>query len=477
MVNRGYMQSVLTLGIVGFGFSGLCTLFALVTKAKVPFRVYVFDVASAVGKGVAFATEDPKHLLNVRASQMGAMAENPNDFYEWLCDNEKFWRPIDPYFQSLQVLADSFLPRKLYGIYLEQVFLSICKMAKDKNIDLIFMGKKALDASCSPLGEIRLIVEGGGCVLLDKLIIATGVPTSKKFPFESSFLINNDRYISDIWSDKERFFSLSSSKEKGSIVIIGTGLTMIDAVTTLQSNQYQGKIIAISTKGLLPEYHLKEASFAISSDYTLNLPSKLLLLFKKLKKDVQSAISSKSDFRPYIDAIRPLEVGLWKQFTGKEKQLFLKYLFGVWNKYRHRMSFESFVLLKQLQERNILQILPGSIQSVDPYYDKLIVHYEERQSKKIVSIKASYVIKCCGPQYDITKQDSLFIHNLHSKGLVDFDQLDLGLALTQEGAIQGKAHNKIYALGSLLFGELFETTAVPEIRNQASAIAEKILQC
>lgn len=467
------MQDIFTIGIVGFGFSGLAALAAIVKQTKVALKVVFFESCAFLGKGIAFATADPKHLLNVRASQMGAIVENPNDFYEWLCDHEDLWRSQDPYFETLEIFPHSFLPRKLYGIYLQHFFCSIQAIAKNKNVELVHIDKKAIDACYNSSNKIDVIVDDNSDVLVDKLIIAIGVPTSKKFPFESSVLLNNSRYIPDIWKNDTYYLALCSSKEP-SVVVIGTGLTMIDAVTTLHSKGYRGKIVALSTKGQLPEYHLQKPSPSISFDYA-KLPRRLLALFKVVRRDIQFAISSRNDFRPYIDAIRPLEIQLWKQFSYKEKRAFFKYLFSSWNRLRHRMSYESFLLLKQLQDQKNLCILSGKIENVESCQDKLAIHYRPYGSDELKIIESDFVIKCSGPQYDITKRNSPFIHNLHSKGLIDFDELDLGLAMTPHGAIQGKASGRIYALGSLLFGELFETTAVPEIRAQAFAVAEKIL--
>jgi len=469
------MQNVLTIGIIGFGFSGLASLDAIVKNATHSLKVIYCDDSPYFGKGVAFATTDPKHLLNVRACQMGATSENVNDFYEWLCSHGSFWRSADPSFQDLEIFPESFLPRKLYGIYLEHFFNCLQVTAKKKDIDLVRINKNAIDAFYNSSYGIDVILEGNEHIFVNKLILATGVPTSKKFPFENAKLLNNKRYIPDIWKNKIYDQVLCPSNESCIGIIIGSGLTMIDAVTTLHAKGYKGCIIAISTKGLLPEHHLQVQTPPVSLRHLEKLPKKLLLLFKAVRKEIQGAMVSNCDFRPYIDTFRPLETSLWKQFSYLEKRIFLKYVFSIWNRYRHRMSPESFLLLKKLQDHKKFSVLKGKIENVEASQDKLIVYYSSDGHRSLKTINADFVIKCSGPQYDITKTDSSFIHNLHSNGLIEFDELDLGLAITKEGAIQGKAKDKIYAIGALLFGELFETTAVPEIREQAFAIAKQVL--
>ncbi|HWY24061.1 MAG TPA: hypothetical protein VNX47_04035, partial [Nevskia sp.] len=59
------------------------------------------------------------------------------------------------------------------------------------------------------------------------------------------------------------------------------------------------------------------------------------------------------------------------------------------------------------------------------------------------------------------------------------DALGLGLLTDAQGALldrDGQASTWLYTLGPARKGQLWETTAVPEIRVQAQALARRLLQ-
>jgi uncharacterized NAD(P)/FAD-binding protein YdhS len=206
-------------------------------------------------------------------------------------------------------------------------------------------------------------------------------------------------------------------------------------------------------------------------------PQSLLTLFKEVRREMETATASGLNWRLIIDAIRPTVPHLWGQLSLKDRKKFFRHLFTLWNKHRHRMSPEGQSLLEDLQNQGRLIILAGKVVEIDNTHTQYLrVHTALRKDPNEQLWDVQHVLNCTGPDYRITKQNNHLLNTLHEKGFITWDPLEMGLETTPELALKGKIPGKIYALGSLLFGERLETTAVPEIRQQAVDIAEKILR-
>ncbi|MDR3461341.1 MAG: FAD/NAD(P)-binding protein, partial [Beijerinckiaceae bacterium] len=70
------------IAVAGAGFSG--SLVALhILRSNPSATVILIERAAEFGRGLAYGTCDPKHLLNVRASNMSAFPEDPDHFIKW----------------------------------------------------------------------------------------------------------------------------------------------------------------------------------------------------------------------------------------------------------------------------------------------------------------------------------------------------------------------------------------------------------
>ena len=98
--------------IVGAGFSGAVTAANLLTRAAGPLRVVLLNRSGRMARGVAYGTRSDSHVLNVPAGRMSAFADDEDDFL-------RFARSRDA-----TVAGGTFVPRPLYGEYLEHVLTS-----------------------------------------------------------------------------------------------------------------------------------------------------------------------------------------------------------------------------------------------------------------------------------------------------------------------------------------------------------------
>jgi len=101
-----------TVAVIGAGASGVLTAAQLLRQAgggTGPLGVALVGPTPEPGRGAAYGTTHPTHLLNVRVERMSAFPDDPDHLFRW---GEA---------RGLPLRVGDFIPRRLYGAYLEDV--------------------------------------------------------------------------------------------------------------------------------------------------------------------------------------------------------------------------------------------------------------------------------------------------------------------------------------------------------------------
>ncbi len=237
------------IAIIGGGFCGTMAALNLLHKAQKPLQITLIEKSTHAAKGTAYSTKDYCHLLNVRADRMGAFAGDPAHFLRWLQENEEEWRKKSPYFESLKIDPEGYLPRMLYGCYLEDLLSKGLQKAKNKNIPIVFLAKEVVDLK-NRGKEIELVFSDGSILEADQVLLALGIPPNKNL-VPSHF--THPGYISNAWalfSDEQLFSNVFKNFNRQThVVIIGTGLTMFDVMASFVLRGFCGRMTVISPHG------------------------------------------------------------------------------------------------------------------------------------------------------------------------------------------------------------------------------------
>jgi uncharacterized NAD(P)/FAD-binding protein YdhS len=95
------------------------------------------------------------------------------------------------------------------------------------------------------------------------------------------------------------------------------------------------------------------------------------------------------------------------------------------------------------------------------------------------SLRASRVINCSGPTKSVFETLDPLLGAMLRMGFASADRLGLGLRADREGRLigaDGAVQPRVRLVGALRRGELWESTAVPELRAQAAVAAESLSQ-
>jgi uncharacterized NAD(P)/FAD-binding protein YdhS len=449
--------------VIGGGFSGTVTAVNLARLTDAPLAVTVINTGHSLGRGVAYSTRRPEHLLNVVARNMSALADQPDHFVEWLGTRSDFGDV------PTAELREQFVPRRIYGDYLQALFLWYAQaLADGKKVRIDRIEAEVVDVV--PAGE-RVTVRASGGVALeaDKVVLATGNQSPCDLP---GCGLDHPGYFRDPWSGWEQRLP----HRRQDVILLGTGLTMVDAFLTLSALGWEGKIYAVSRNGLLPLSHFKGAdypAFPESDPSNLNLEGMWSLLQTHCERlrglGLNPAI--------LVDKLRPYTQRLWQNFTLAEKGRFLREFRTRWNVVRHRIPEAVHRELTAAMGLGRLKVIKGEIRDLAVCGDGLRLRMNDDVSEAR-ALQAGAVVNCTGPAEGYTNGGSELYRNLLKRGLVAPDGLDLGIQVAPDFVVlepEGTRSKHLLAVGPPLKGVLWESTAVPELRNQAFRVAEGIV--
>jgi uncharacterized NAD(P)/FAD-binding protein YdhS len=453
-------KSSTSIAIIGGGFCGIMTLIHLIRRSPKPVHISVFNIGYPEGRGIAYNTYSDKHVLNVPCSNMSAFVDQPDHFLNWV-------KATTQSNLSNEELAGKFLPRNLYGQYVEELYKQTLNELPS-HIELEVINEEVIDLDKSDT-SYSIKTNKGRTVAAHKVVLATGNHVPSAPPLKDRSGLNSPMFFGNPWSEQ----AVAGINDSDPILIIGTGLTMVDIVLGLQEKKFGGKIIALSPNGFNILAHKKHHPQRFILD-ELEPPFDLNSLFKLFYKHVRNARKNGESGETVVDAVRNKTQEIWQHLSLADKKRFMTHLRHLWGVARHRLPGEIHSQIQQLINDKKLEIVAGRIDSISVSGNQLKVDYRERGNSELKNIFVQRAINCTGPQTDIEKFKGSLYASLIKKGLVKSDDMHLGIHATSDGRIidhSGEASDTLFTIGSLLKGQLWESTAVPELRVQADRLA------
>ncbi len=435
------------------------------TVAESAVRVVVVERHGAIGEGLAYGTRDLSHLLNVPAGRMSVWPDRPQDFVEWASQ------------RYVTVAPGDFLPRQWYGEYVRESLLKAAQEAGESvSMSVIFDEVRRI--ARRPGGGWMVHFAGNASLPADSVVLAIGHRPPPD-PFGRLWTGPRNHLIADPW----RPFSTSAVGPDETVVILGTGLTAVDAVLSLTQEPRRAPITLLSRHGLVPQSHTvaplpatdmqQLVAELLAAEGGLRLKS----LFNRLRRTVRDATTSGQNWRSIVDGLRPHTATLWQALSLRERRKFLSKLRPYWEVHRHRMALGVAELFKALLDQGLVRIIAGSVASAQADED-VRLYVRERGQERLLEVRTNWVINCTGPSASNSAESNPAIGSLLVHGCVRPDELGLGLDTTSDGnAIDANGHvaRDLFVVGTLRKPSLWESTAVPELRNQAAAVADLII--
>jgi hydroxyacylglutathione hydrolase len=416
--------------------------FHLVRQAT-PARVILIDRRAEVGLGLAYSTPSLRHLLNVPAGKISALPDQPDHFLNWLRENH------DP-----AATEKTFAPRAVFGRYIQSLLRSMSRFEQEI--------ATVVDVRRCDFGAV-LTLDNGCELWADLIVLATGNFDPAPLPGITKAASDSGSYRHNAWTAE----TCEGLHPDAPVALIGTGLTGVDVVLRLRELGHRGKIIAVSRHGIFANRH---------DDYTplssAVIPSDTPATCVAYLHALRAAIRRGANWRAAFDSLRETTNELWIRLPIEEKRRFRRHLQRRWDAVRHRMAPAIADVVEAELRNGTLEVHKGSLKNVDAFPAGACLTIRVHDNDK--SFFAARVINCTGPAMNYRRVSSRLLQNLFKRGLVAVGTLGCGFRCAEDGAVidaESRASQIMFNLGPGRLGDLLESIAVPEIRQQAVELA------
>ena len=439
----------LHVSIIGGGASGTLAAAHLLRRRLSPqrLRITMIEKRDNVGFGVAYSTEQSCHLLNTRVHNMSAFPEDPHHFSRWL-ERAGLSEGNGP----------EFVARKVYGRYLSEL---VAPEPDAPSVPRLRIVKQ----ECTGLR-----VHGHGV----EVILADGTVLPSHFAVLATGYCRDDARETGL---EDPWCGLADRDPAGPVVLVGTGLTMVDMVLSLLDAGQTGPIYALSRRGLLPQSHRLTKPLKLSAA-DIPIGSSFAYMFHWLRSTILMHEAKGGDWRDIIDGLRPHTQMLWRHLPEESRSRFLRHASSMWDTHRHRMPPSSASRIAEAQAAGLLRIVKGHFWKADQVADETTVTYRPSGEKGPAYLKASRAIDCRGFRRLSVPTSNRLIQFLLDNGLARPDSLNLSLDFDQHDALvdsRGESSSRIFGIGPVTRGTHWEITEVPDIREQAARLSQQLL--
>ncbi len=458
-----------TIAVVGAGFCGtIITAELLKTAFPTPVNLVLINRSGLLARGVAYGTRSDDHVLNVPAGRMSARPDDEEDFL-------RFAQSRDPRHE-----ASSFVPRRVFGDYLESQLVHAARSATHGNQLSARVGEVTAIHQQPGDGPVRLQLDNGDTLMVDRVLLALGnfPPANLPLQGDASTFFRSPRYIRDPWAAD----ALWAARSHEPVLLIGSGLTMLDVVLSLRRRGVTGPITAMSRRGLVPLGHRDNDQ---PPRYRSQIAGQMLERpavrhwLRLLREDVARAAAEDTDWRDIIGALRSATPQLWKVLPDKERRRFLRHLRPYWEVHRHRCAPQLAEIMRGEIDNGGLRVVAGRLHRFDEGADDVRVSWRPRGSRELVTTTVSTVINCTGPAGDLRRLGDPLITQLRDAGWLTPDAFGTGLLVDDHYRLldlYGRPQKNLYYVGPLLRAQHWEATAVPELRHHVRRAITALLE-
>ena len=441
----------LAIVIVGGGASGVLLAAHLLRDPDADIRVTLIEKRRAFGQGIAYSTTLDDHVLNVSAFGMSAYGDDPEHFWRWLQQQgrapEKNPRKI-------------YVPRRVYADYLASV-LDGLRQAEGANGRLHTMSEECVSVATTAAGvDVRLA--NGTSLVGHVAVLAVG---HEEHPVVGKAIAVRPGAEADTAIDPD-----------ATVLILGTGLSMVDAWISLAARGHRGHTIALSRRGLISSIHRKGRPIRLDSA-DVPLGTDLSYFVRWFRGLVRETERHGGDWRDVVDGIRPFNQRIWRSWPASARRRFIEHTRAWWDVHRHRMPPELHERVSHGLADGALELVAGKLVNAAPDGGGIAAIIRRRGATATETLHVARIYDCTGISSDLASGSNPIVRSLIDRGLARPDPLRIGLDVTEACAIvkgDGQPSERLYAIGPLTRGAFFEIDAIPDIRTQCAMLARNL---
>ncbi|VVP32129.1 hypothetical protein PS903_04323 [Pseudomonas fluorescens] len=455
--------------IVGGGLSG-AMLAAQLLRLPGKRSLLVIEPRAELGRGEAYSAVELGHTLNGNAARMSVDPDNPDDLTQWLTEfiAAGGWPESDE--QHVPV-SELFPPRGLFGVYVQQRLAQAQAVGALNGSTVEHVRAEVVDLQMLD-DSVLLTLSDGQRLQGAYAVLATGMFPAARTPQTESSGLNAAAL--DPWD----VAAMRQLDPQSTVLIIGSGLTMVDAVVSLEQAGHRGPIEVFSRHGLLPHVRRQPPAWAdfLAEDPSIRTPRQLV---RELRRHCRDAIAQGIDWQAPLDTVRAHIGRLWNQATDVQRRQFVRHVRPWWESHHHRSPPLSAELVARLHGERRLRIQAASFKGLESSSgSEVSIRIRRRGGAETVVVSGAALINSSGIEYDWRRVARPLPQQLLARGLVRPGPLALGITADVDGAvvsIDGQVASRLFAMGPPLRGMWWESTAVTDVASQAKALAARLV--
>ena len=456
--------------IIGGGLSG--TMLA-VQLLRLPGqrRILIIEPRAELGRGEAYSAVELGHTLNGNAARMSVDPDNPDDLTQWLTAHIAAGGWPESAEQNVPI-SELFPPRGLFGVYVQQRLAEARVVGAQHGSTVEHICAEVVDLQ-TDADSVQLSLSNGQTLRGAHAVLATGMFPAARTPQKESSGLNAAAL--DPWD----VAAMRQLDPHSTVLIIGSGLTMVDAVVSLEQAGHRGPIEVFSRHGLLPHVRRQPPVWVdfLAENHGIRSPRQLL---RELRRHCRDAIAQGIDWQAPLDTVRAHIGRLWSQATDVERRQFVRHVRPWWESHHHRSPPLSAQLVERLQGEGRLRIQAASFKGLEPGAEGGVsIRIRRRGEAETCLVHGAALINSSGIEYDWRRVARPLPQQLLARGLVRSGPLALGIAAAIDGAVlneHGQVANRLFAMGPPLRGMWWESTAVTDVASQAKALALRLVR-
>jgi len=454
--------------IVGGGLSG-ALLAAQLLRLPGRRRVVVVESRSELGRGEAYSAVELGHTLNGNAARMSVDPDNADDLTRWLTQYLADGGWPEAHEQGVPI-SELFPPRGIFGLYAQQWLAQAEAFGAQQGSSVRHVRGEVVDLETDADGT-RLTLADGRQLRGAYGVLATGMFPAARTPQTESSGLNAAAL--DPWDVQ----AMGRLDPQATVLIIGSGLTMVDAVVSLEQAGHRGPIEVFSRHGLLPHVRRQPPAWTdfLALDPGIRSPRQLL---RELRRQCAAASAQGIDWQAPLDTVRAHIGRLWSQASDRQRRQFVRHVRPWWESHHHRSPPLSAELVARLHEQGRLRIQAASFKGLESGADgRLAIRIRRRGESHTTLVAGDALINSSGIEYDWRRVARPLPRQLLARDLIQPGPLALGIAADPGGAVldaQGQVSSRLFAMGPPLRGLWWESTAVTDVALQAKNLAARL---
>lgn len=435
--------------IIGGGASGVILTAHLLRNPDPDLRVTLVERQGRFGQGLAYSALHRDHRVNVPARGMSAFADDPEHFWRWLQRREP----------GKHASSWVFVPRRLYGAYLEDVL----REASGHGPGRLRVLAEEAEALHQTSNGVEVVLGSGTSLVGRWAVLAVGHEAQ---PARGKGIAVRAGSPRDTPLDPE-----------APVMILGSGLSMVDAWVSLSEARHRGPITVVSRNGLLPKAHKDVPPLSIDAA-DVPFGTSLTYLAEWFRELVNETGALGGDWRSVVDSLRPYNQRLWQSWPEQEKRQFLRHVRPWWNIHRHRLPPDLHAGLVHAIETGQMTLVAAEFVDIERADDGVRATIRPRASDRQEQLQVARVYDCGGVSVDVRASANPIVRQLIDVGAARPDAMNIGLDVDEHCALVsagGTASRRVRVVGPLTRGRYFEIEAVPDIRLQCAHLAASLL--